>query len=166
MSAKNTKKQIIESFIRDGMSIDEAVEFYDYNHKQYSSIEPNNLYFGDAIDLIECVDDKSIDLTILDPDYQDWDQLCEQGLILEAIRVTKPTGNIICFTKQPFDYNLRIEVNDIFRREIIWSFSNGGAWVSKKLPLVSFQKLYWLTLGKDFFLMNEQGFHTTTPQSR
>lgn len=111
-----------------------------------------NLIHGDAMQLIADLEDQSVDLTILDPNYQDWDNLCERGLICETVRVTKPTGNIICFTKQPFDYNLRNEVNHIFRREIIWSFSNGGAWVSKKMPLVAFQKIYWLTLGKDFYI--------------
>ena len=112
----------------------------------------NKLTHGDAMELITELDDHSIDLTILDPNYQDWDNLCEEGLICQAVRVTKLTGNIICFTKQPFDYNLRNEVNHIFRREIIWSFSNGGAWVSKRMPLVSFQKIFWLTLTKDFYI--------------
>jgi DNA modification methylase len=112
----------------------------------------HRLIQGNAMDLISDLDDHSIDLTILDPDYQDWDKLCEEGLICQAVRVTKLTGNIICFTKQPFDYNLRNEVNHIFRREIIWSFSNGGAWVSKRMPLVSFQKIFWLTLTKDFYI--------------
>lgn len=104
------------------------------------------------MELIADIEDHSVDLTILDPNYQDWDNLCARGLICEAVRVTKVNGNIICFTKQPFDYNLRNEVDHIFRREIIWSFSNGGAWVSNKMPLVSFQKIYWLTLSKDFYI--------------
>ena len=112
----------------------------------------NKVIHGDAMNLIADLDDNSIDLTILDPNYQDWDKLCKEGLINEAFRVTKPTGNIICFTKQPFDFNLRNQVNHIFRREIIWSFSNGGAWVSKKMPLVSFQKIYWLTKSNDFYI--------------
>jgi len=112
----------------------------------------NELICGDAMKLITELDDHSIDLTILDPDYQDWDKLCSEGIICQAVRVTKLTGSIICFTKQPFDYNLRSEVDHIFRREIIWSFSNGGAWVSKRMPLVSFQKIFWLTLTKDFYI--------------
>lgn len=103
------------------------------------------------------IEDESIDLVILDPNYNDWDKLCEQGLICQAVRVLKPTGNIICFTKQPFDYNLRNEVNHIFRREIIWSFCNGGAWVSNRMPLVSFQKLFWLTTSKDFYFNPRTG---------
>jgi DNA modification methylase len=114
--------------------------------------EKFGLFEGNAMELFFDIDDHSVDLTILDPNYQDWDELCEMGLICEAVRVTKLTGNIICFTKQPFDYNLRNEINHIFRREIIWTFSNGGAWVSKKMPLVSFQKIFWLTLSKDFYI--------------
>lgn len=112
----------------------------------------NTIKKGDALDLITELDDHSVDLTILDPNYQDWDNLCKNGLICQAVRVTKLTGNIICFTKQPFDYNLRNEVNHIFRREIIWSFKNGGAWVSKRMPLVSYQKIFWLTLTNEFYI--------------
>ena len=119
---------------------------------QTSVMQRYGLFEGNAMDLLFDLDDHSVDLTILDPDYQDWDKLCEEGLICEAVRVTKLTGNIICFTKQPFDYELRNEVNHIFRREIIWTFSNGGAWVSKKMPLVSFQKIFWLTLSKEFYI--------------
>ena len=115
-------------------------------------IEMNNVSYGDCMELINEIDDHTIDLTILDPNYQEWDKFCEEGLICQAVRVTKLTGNIICFTKQPFDFNLRNEVNNIFRREIIWTFSNGGAWVSKKMPLVSFRKIYWLTLTKEFYI--------------
>lgn len=104
------------------------------------------------MDLITELDDHSVDLTFLDPDYQDWNKLCELGIICQAVRVTKLTGNIICFTKQPFDFELRNEVNHIFRREIIWSFSNGGAWVSNRMPLVSFQKIFWLTLSDKFYI--------------
>lgn len=112
----------------------------------------NAIYNEDAFDLLPMVEDEQADLVILDPDYQNWNSYCEQGIICQAVRILKPTGNIICFTKQPFDYELRQEVNHIFRREIIWSFSNGGAWVSNKMPLVSFQKIFWLTVSKNFYV--------------
>jgi hypothetical protein len=126
---------------------------------QQQSFGVNKLICGNAMDLIADIDDHSVDLTILDPNYQDWDKLCEEGLICQAVRVTKLTGSIICFTKQPFDYNLRNEVDHIFRREIIWSFSNGGAWVSNKMPLVSFQKIFWLTLTKEFYIDTRTGLY-------
>ena len=107
---------------------------------------------ADSTTTIKTLSTERFDLTILDPDYQDWETLIKKGFIEEALRVTKPTGNIICFTKQPFDHQLRNHIDPWFRREIIWSFANGGAWVSKKMPLVSHQKIYWLVKSKDFYV--------------
>lgn len=114
-------------------------------------MEKDKIYNFDCMEYLCDLEDESVDLTILDPNYNDWDKMCEDGLICQAVRVTKATGNILCFTKQPFDFNLRNEIDHIFRREIIWSFCNGGAWVSNRMTLVSFQKIYWCTIGKDFY---------------
>ena len=102
----------------------------------------NKIYNKDAFELLFELEYESIDLIILDPNYNDWDKFCEIGLITQSVRVLKQTGNILCFTKQPFDFNLRNEINHIFRREIVWTFTNGGAWVSNRMPLVSHQKIY------------------------
>lgn len=110
----------------------------------------------DAIEYIESFKD-CIDLIILDPDYQDWGKMINSGLIEKSLDALKETGNILCFTKQPFDYDLRIAVNPYFRREIVWTFENGGAWVSKKMPLVSFQKIYWLAKSDKFFFNPRTG---------
>lgn len=110
----------------------------------------NTLHIGDALSQLSYIQDKSVDLTILDPNYEDWDRLIEDGLLKEVMRVTKDTGNVLCFTKQPFDLKLRNVVDPYFRHEFIWSFTNGGAWVSNRKPLISFQKIYWLTLSKGF----------------
>lgn len=112
---------------------------------------------GDAINLIKEFEDESFDLIILDPDYQDWESIIRTNFLFECLRSLKPDGNIICFTKQPFDYKLRIEINDIFRREIIWTFNNGGAWCSNKLPLISFQKIYWCVKSPAFFFNPRTG---------
>lgn len=128
--------------------------------------ELDNIYNEDCMQSFFGIEDESIDLVILDPDYNDWDVLCQEGLICQAVRVLKPTGNIICFTKQPFDYNLRNEVNYMFRREIVWTFCNGGAWVSNMMPLVSFQKLYWCTPYKKGFYFNPRtglAYNENTP---
>jgi DNA modification methylase len=114
---------------------------------------------GDALELIKSIPDESIDLVILDPNYQDWEKFCKQNLIEESLRTLKNSGNILCFTKQPFDLYLRNYVNNNFKREIIWSFTNGGAWVSKKLPLVSFQKIYWLTKSNENFINVRTGLN-------
>lgn len=112
---------------------------------------------ADAFDYMATFEDESVDLVILDPDYQDWDTFIKRGLIEETMRVLKSTGNVLCFTKQPFDYKLRIAVNPWFRREIIWTFENGGAWCSPKMPLMSTQKIYWLTKSKNFYFNPRTG---------
>ena len=111
----------------------------------------------DALEYLECFEDETFDLIVLDPDYQHWCDLIKMGLIEKAIKKTKQTGNIICFTKQPFDYELRIAANPYFRREITWTFENGGAWCSPKMPLVSTQKLYWLVKSKQFYFTPRTG---------
>lgn len=111
----------------------------------------------DALDYLETFHDESFDLIILDPDYQDWKNMLKRGIVDISIKKLKKSGNIICFTKKPFDYDLRVAVNPYFRREIVWTFENGGAWCSPKMPLVSTQKLYWLVKDKDFYFNPRTG---------
>lgn len=112
---------------------------------------------ADALDYLDTFEAEVFDLIILDPDYQDWDEHIKAGLLEKALRVLKPTGNILCFTKQPFDYGLRVAVAPWFRREIVWTFENGGAWCSPKMPLISAQKIYWLVKGKNFYFNPRTG---------
>lgn len=111
----------------------------------------------DVLHYIKEIADESVDLIILDPDYNDWEKMLKANLIEESLRILKHTGNILCFTKQPFDFELRKVVEPYFRREIVWTFTNGGAWVSNKMPLVSFQKIYWLAKSKDFYFNARTG---------
>lgn len=115
----------------------------------------NEITTGDALEFIGTQTDA--DLIILDPQYDQWSEFIKKGLIEKSIDALKDTGNILCFTKQPFDYDLRIAVNKYFRREIVWTFENGGAWVSNKMPLVSFQKIYWLTKTERFYFNPRTG---------
>ena len=122
-------------------------------------IEIKNL---DAFEYIKQIEDASIDLIVLDPNYQDWDEFLQRGLFEKCLEKLKPSGNILCFTKQPFDYNLRVYINKWFRREIVWTFENGGAWISPKMPLVSAQKIYWCVKSKDFYFNPRTGIDYST----
>lgn len=117
----------------------------------------NSIINGDCLEELEMLDDNIADLVILDPPYDKWDYFLQQGIICQSVRLLKPNGNLICFTKQPFDFNLRCDIDHIFRREIVWTFTNGGAWVSKKMPLVSHQKIYWCAPTKDFYFNERTG---------
>lgn len=117
----------------------------------------NEVKNTDAFEYIKSQPNEAFDLIFLDPNYNDWDEFIRRGLLEETMRVLKPTGNVLAFTKQPFDYNLRIASNPYFRREIVWTFENGGAWVSSRMPLVSTQKIYWLAKTDAFFFNPRTG---------
>ncbi len=112
---------------------------------------------ADALEYMKSLDSGMFDLIIADPDYNDYKSLIKDGLIDECMRLLKDTGNILFFTKQPFDHELRNEIEPFFRREIVWTFTNGGAWCSNKMPLVSFQKIYWCIKSKKFFFNPRTG---------
>ena len=116
----------------------------------------NKIYNKDAFEFLDEIQKDSVDLLILDPNYQDWDSFLERGLLDLALGCVKESGNIICFTKQPFDFNLRNRVHKYFRREIVWTFTNGGAWVSNRMPLVSHQKIYHLVKNQSKSFFNER----------
>lgn len=111
----------------------------------------------DAFEYMKSLPDESFDLVFLDPNYQDWDVFISRGILQETMRILKPSGNVLAFTKQPFDYNLRVAADPYFRREIVWTFENGGAWISPKMPLVSTQKIYWLVKTENFFFNPRTG---------
>lgn len=125
-------------------------------------MEINKIHHCDCFEGLSEIEDDTVDLVILDPPYDEWDSFLENGIICESVRILKPTGNLICFTKQPFDFNLRNDIEHIFRREIVWTFTNGGAWVSRRMPLVSFQKIYWCTPTKDFYFNERTGVNYNT----
>ena len=62
----------------------------------------NKIYNKDAFELLTEIQKGSVDLVILDPNYQDWDNLLDRGLLELALDCIKESGNVICFTKQPF----------------------------------------------------------------
>lgn len=120
------------------------------------------IFTGDAKQIIRTLPENHFDLIILDPDYNDWSELIAEDFIEHALSALKDSGNIICFTKQPFDFELRVACHDYLRRQFIWSFSNGGAWVSNRMPLVSFQMIYWLTKSDEFFFNPRTGIPYST----
>ncbi len=114
-------------------------------------LQINNLYLGDCFDKLNEVKDNSVDLIILDPEYQNWCEFINKGIIELAMSKLNNTGNIICFTKQSCsggDLKLRIAVDPFFKREIIWKYNLGVKYVGKTHPLSSYQKIYWLCKDK------------------
>ena len=107
-----------------------------------------HLSVADAIENLKQTPDNSADLIILDPYYNYWEEFIEDGIIEESIRCLKESGNLLCFTQQPFDFTIRVRGNKYFRRELIWNYAKRPKWVSKKLPLVYHHKILWFVKSK------------------
>ena len=120
-------------------------------------MEINEIYNRDAFELLKSVENESADLIILDPNYQDWDKFCENGIIDLALSKLKEEGNLIMFTKKPYDFNLRNIIEPYYRNEIIWKYIKTGNWVSNKLPTYSYQKIYWANKSKNNFFNPRTG---------
>jgi site-specific DNA-methyltransferase (adenine-specific) len=116
----------------------------------------NRIYNKDAMELLHEIPKGSVDLIILDPSYQEWNKFLDKNIISLSLECIKESGNILCFTKQPFDLKLRNEIDKYFRREIVWTFTNGGAWVSNRMPLVSHQKIYHIVKHSKKSFFNER----------
>lgn len=102
----------------------------------------------DVMELLKGVEDETVDLIVLDPYYNDWDKMLKRGILEECFRCLKSSGNLLCFTQQPFDYELRKTGEKNFRREIIWNYAKRPKWVSKNLPLVYHHKILWFVKSK------------------
>lgn len=119
-------------------------------------VEPNTIHQKDCFDLLREIGDGTADLVVLDPNYQDWDDLLARGLFEESIRVLKPTGNILLFTKKPYDLHLRNKIDPFFRNELIWKYKKNGNWYSHRMPIYTYQKIYWCCHA-DFFYNPQTG---------
>lgn len=96
------------------------------------------------------------DLVVLDPPYEDWGRWLQTPEFWQYIyEACTPQANIICFSKQPFSMDLWRAMPDV-RWRLVWAFSNGGAWISKKLPLVSFQDITIYTRNPAQAIFNER----------
>ena len=109
------------------------------------------IYHGDCREVLPSLPKVGLGLIILDPPYEEWDNLIAQNTMANIMEKVGTVGNVLCFCQQPFDYNLRTAVNPYFRREMIWGYRKIPRWVSKKLPLVSYYKIYWLSNSSNSF---------------
>jgi len=107
------------------------------------SIEYDNIYHGDCLDIMKGMDDDSVNLIIADPpygiDYQSnykkekFDKLENDNTFLldwidEAYRVLKPGGAIYCYTRWDV-YNVwfdKLQEKHKIKNTIIWYKRGGG----------------------------------------
>lgn len=98
-------------------------------------LEVNKIYKMDAIEFLRQIDDKSIDLIVIDPPYNikkdSWDNIIEykswlKGIILELQRVLKDNGSFYMFHSEmevvaDLMQWFKKDTNFIFRQFIVWN---------------------------------------------
>ena len=84
-----------------------------------------DLRLGDCLELMQEIDDKSIDLILCDLPYGttacSWDNVIPFDKLWEQYnRIIKDRGNIVLFGQEPFSSICRISNLDMYRYDWIW----------------------------------------------
>lgn len=99
------------------------------------------LYHGDCLEVMQSLQDNSIDMVLCDLPYQmtacKWDVLIPFDRLWESYkRVCKKDAAIVLFGSEPFSSYLRLSNINNFRYDWIWhKSSSGGFATAKKRPM-------------------------------
>jgi len=111
-------------------------------------LQENKIIKSDCINYLNLIQDKSVNLIVIDPPYNElpskWDNFNGWKKIkTEFERVLKDNGQIYIFGKQPMLSEIFTEFKDLFsfRFEIVWN-KNKGTWASNYMPMRS-HELIW-----------------------
>lgn len=110
-------------------------------------IKVNQILNEDCFKFLERIDDKSIDLIVIDPPYNElpksWDKFTQwDKLNIEFNRVLKENGQLYIFGKQPMLSHVLYELTNFeFRFELVWVKEKGN-WASNYMPM-RLHELIW-----------------------
>lgn len=96
---------------------------------------------GDCLDLMQGLDDKSVDLILCDLPYgttkNKWDTVIPFDKLWEQYeRIIKPKGNIVLFGTGLFAFKLALSNEKLFRYDMIWKKSKcGSPFTAKYMPM-------------------------------
>jgi len=99
------------------------------------------LYKGDCLEVMQTIQDKSIDAIITDPPYGTtackWDSVIDFELMWEQLnRVVKLNGAIILFGSEPFSSALRMSNIKNYRYDLIWNKIRAAGFLNaNRMPL-------------------------------
>lgn len=104
----------------------------------------NRIYHGDAMDILPNIPEKSVDLIIADPFFNEWDKYYDLPL-----HMLKDDGVFIAFSNRPHTGRLQVKLDEKlnFLTEIVWNFAD-GRWISNKLPRICHENILIYTKSK------------------
>jgi site-specific DNA-methyltransferase (adenine-specific) len=106
------------------------------------------LIYGDCLEQMKEIPDKSIDMVLTDPPYGTtackWDSVIPFEPMWEQLkRITKDNGAICLFGSEPFSSHLRLSNIKMFKHDIIWEkdkpsgFLNAKKYMMKYFEIIS-----------------------------
>lgn len=130
-------------------------------------IEINKIHLGDCIDLIQRLDDESVDLIIADPPYnlkkdfgnnsdkwdkvEDWVSWSKEWINV-AIPKLKPTGSIFIYGIHHYQCFIQCHLYEKhmqYRRQIIWFYENSFSGYKNNLA-AHYEPLLWFSKTDNF----------------
>jgi site-specific DNA-methyltransferase (adenine-specific) len=88
-------------------------------------MEKNKLYFGDCLDVMKEISDKTIDMVLCDLPYGS--SACEWDIIIpfdelwsQYERIIKDSGVIVLFGVGMFAHKLAVSNEKLFKYEMVW----------------------------------------------
>lgn len=111
------------------------------------------LFFGDCLDVMSNIQDKSIDLIVCDLPYGttacSWDNvICPDDLWLHYERIITDTGAILLFGTEPFSSIMRCSNLKLYKYDWIWVKSRPTCFVqAKNQPLRNYENIMVFSKG-------------------
>lgn len=110
-------------------------------------LELNKVFCGDCLELMQEIDDKSIDMILCDLPYGTtackWDVVIPFDLLWKQYeRIIKDNGAIALFGSEPFSSYLRLSNIKNYKYDWIWEKNRGtGIFNAKKMPMKSHEHI-------------------------
>jgi DNA modification methylase len=111
------------------------------------NLEINKSHFGDCLELMKNIPDKSIDMILCDPPFGTtkckWDTPIDLVKLWEQYnRIIKDRGAILLFAQTPFDKVLGVSNLKMLRYEWIWEKTQAtGFYNAKKMPMKAHENI-------------------------
>lgn len=95
-------------------------------------LELNKIYLGNCLDVMQDIDDKSVDMILCDLPYGTtackWDSIIPfEPLWKEYKRIMKPNTAVVLFGTEPFASQLRLSNLKMFKYDWVWLKSKSGS---------------------------------------
>lgn len=104
---------------------EEQNDTYKSEYDENIKLDINNIYRGDCLELMNGIEDKSIDMILCDLPYgttqNKWDSIIDLNKLWQQYgRIIKNNGAIVLTSAPPFTYELANSNSKFFKYEIIW----------------------------------------------